>query len=338
MGKQLKSTLNNCNSRIITIDILRGLATIAVILGHAVQRGMITGYSDTLIWKVIYAWHMPMFFFLAGITLYLGIPSKEKITLGLIWIKFKRLIIPTFVWNIIIYLMKDLWFVGIQPFITFPDNLVDYLVKLVYLPTYVIWFLYVLFVYTMIVFLVKKFIKERYQILFILLLFPILYIFRTGIFGLSYIGNYYIYFTAGYLFSNYNLLKKYNLLAKISVGFVICVFFMVCIPNFMNINIIIKVAGLLKTIFIALAIILIMWICVEKTINAVPKVIKGTLMFFGKNSLQFYLCQGVCLNIGIGSGGVRIISIFIITTVIACFLVLLTLKFKFTRAVLYGSF
>lgn len=161
MSKQIKSTLNNSNSRIITIDILRGIATIAVILGHAVQRGMIIGYSDTLIWKVIYAWHMPMFFFLAGITLYLGIPSKEKITLDLIWIKFKRLIIPTFVWNIIIYLMKDFWFVGIQPFISFPDNLIYYLVKLVFLPTYVIWFLYVLFVYTMIVFFVKKIYKRK---------------------------------------------------------------------------------------------------------------------------------------------------------------------------------
>lgn len=230
---------------------------------------------------------MPLFFFLAGITLYLGIPSKEKITLGLIWIKFKRLIIPTFVWNIIIYLMKDLWFVGVQPFITFPDNLAYYLVKLVFLPTYVIWFLYVLFVYTMIVFFVKKIIKERYQILFILLLFPILYIFRTSLFGLSYIGNYYIYFAAGYLFSNYNLLKKYSLLAKISVGFVICVFFMACIPNFMNINIIVKVAGLLKTIFLALAIILIMWICVEKTINVVPKLIKETLMFSEKIHYSF---------------------------------------------------
>lgn len=243
---------------------------------------MITGYSDTLIWKVIYAWHMPMFFFLAGITLYLGIPSKEKITLGLIWIKFKRLIIPTFVWNIIIYLMKDFWFVGIQPFITFPDNLAYCLMKLVFLPTYVIWFLYVLFVYTMIVFFVKKFIKERYQILFILLLFPILYIFRTSLFGLSYIGNYYIYFAVGYLFSKYNLLKKYSLLTKISFVFLICVFFTACISYIMNVDIIIKVAGLLKTIFLAFAIILIMWICVEKIINAVPKVIKETLIFFGK--------------------------------------------------------
>lgn len=104
----------------------------------------------------------------------------------------------------------------------------------------------------------------------------------------------------------------------------------------MNIDII--VAGLLKTIFLAFAIILIMWICIEKTINAVPKVIRGTLIFFGKNSLQFYLCQCVCLNIGIGEDGVRIISIFIITTVISSFLVLITLKFKFTRALLYGTF
>lgn len=85
---------------------------------------------------------------------------KRKNNLGLIWIKFKRLIIPTFVWNIIIYLMKDLWFVGIQLFITFPDNLAYYLVKLVFLPTYVIWFLYVLFVYTMIVFFVKNLLKK----------------------------------------------------------------------------------------------------------------------------------------------------------------------------------
>lgn len=108
------------NERNQTVDILRGITAIAVVLGHAIQRGLVTGYSDTLLWKFINAWHMPMFMLLAGYILY-GSFQRNRDALP-VWLltRFKRLVIPKFVWSYIIYFMRDLPFVGIKPFITFP--------------------------------------------------------------------------------------------------------------------------------------------------------------------------------------------------------------------------
>lgn len=60
--------------------------------------------------------------------------------------------------------------------------------------------------------------------------------------------------------------------------------------------------------------------------------------FLGRYSLELYLCQCVCLNIGFGTGIVRICTIFISAIVISIILAYYTRNNKFTNAVLYGVF
>lgn len=60
--------------------------------------------------------------------------------------------------------------------------------------------------------------------------------------------------------------------------------------------------------------------------------------FLGRYSLELYLCQGLCLNIGFSIGTTRVISIFISATIISILLAYYTKKFRYARAVLYGFF
>lgn len=65
--------------------------------------------------------------------------------------------------------------------------------------------------------------------------------------------------------------------------------------------------------------------------------IEKVLSFFGRKSLEIYLCQCVCLNIGIGNGLLKVISIFITATTISAILAKVTNQYYITRAFLYGN-
>lgn len=56
-------------NRNIYIDVLKGLAVLAVLLGHAIQRGLVINYTENIIFKIIYTFHMPLFMFLSGYVL-----------------------------------------------------------------------------------------------------------------------------------------------------------------------------------------------------------------------------------------------------------------------------
>ena len=56
----------------------------------------------------------------------------------------------------------------------------------------------------------------------------------------------------------------------------------------------------------------------------------------GNQSLEIYLCQCVCLNIGIGRDLLRVITIFITATTISVILAEITNRFYITRMLLYG--
>ena len=58
------------NKRDVVIDVLKGIAVLAVLLGHAIQRGLVVDYYDNIMFKVIYSFHMPLFMLLSGYSLY----------------------------------------------------------------------------------------------------------------------------------------------------------------------------------------------------------------------------------------------------------------------------
>ena len=83
------------NKRIDWLDTLRGLAMFFVIWGHAFPT------NKGLVRKIIYSFHMPIFFLISGITFKEDdLSTKEFITK-----KIKNLVVPYFIINIISYIL-----------------------------------------------------------------------------------------------------------------------------------------------------------------------------------------------------------------------------------------
>jgi len=305
------------------VDILRGIATLAVLIGHAIQRGLISGYAENIVFRFVYSFHMPLFIILSGYTLYL---SNPKYDWQFLWKKAKRLLFPTILWSYMMYLIKDLWFVGIKPFVTFPDSILSYTKTLLLHPDFIYWFLYILFVFDVVFFIAKKVPKNYFgPTLFIIgILFFIL---PVEYFGMYNLRMYFPLFVLGYGLAS----QKEKIIPHLKYYVIPCLlfflyYFRTWFPGNPNIM-------LFYLLSISVSMIL-HWIITHIKMEKMKQV----LAWLGKNSLYIYLYQCLCLNIGYGSGIARVGTIFITATVISSILAYFTSKNKYLKAFLYGSF
>ncbi|MCD9854165.1 acyltransferase family protein [Epilithonimonas sp. JDS] len=92
--------------RLEYIDALRGWAIFTMILGHSIQQ-----FNDThcflqdRVFSTIYAFHMPLFFFLSGL---LFKNSLKQSPANFVKKKVIQLILPSIVWALIFYLVSSL--------------------------------------------------------------------------------------------------------------------------------------------------------------------------------------------------------------------------------------
>lgn len=146
--------------RILWIDILRGIAMFLVVYGHTSQNAEIKKY--------IYAFHMPLFFIISGMT---NIFEKEMTTKEFMLKKVKTLIIPYFLLNL---LMLPLTYINgnigaVKKFtITeltigtfYSNNLGSYDA-----PSNATWFITTLFLVEVLFFYMKRFLKNDKDLLF----------------------------------------------------------------------------------------------------------------------------------------------------------------------------
>lgn len=89
--------------REVLVDALRGVAVLAVLLGHAIQRGLVINYETNIVFKIIYSFHMPLFMLVSGYSLY---KYTKKYDITFLKRRFFRLIIPTIVWSYLIYFVR----------------------------------------------------------------------------------------------------------------------------------------------------------------------------------------------------------------------------------------
>lgn len=86
------------NNRDVTIDVVRGLAMITVVMGHS-------GFAYT---DMIYLFHMPLFFIISG---YLSAPecqySSKKEFGKKLWRRFKRLYVPYVFYTVLFTLLNN---------------------------------------------------------------------------------------------------------------------------------------------------------------------------------------------------------------------------------------
>ena len=118
--------------RLFFLDALKGILIILVILGHAIQ-GYEIEYQHDILFRIIYSFHMPLFFLISGYLTYKGYYDKK-----LIRKRFIQCIVPFLVWAILLPIYKYHTFDVSRTLIIlkYPDN--------------GLWFLYNLFFYCLI--------------------------------------------------------------------------------------------------------------------------------------------------------------------------------------------
>lgn len=160
--------------KIIWINNLKGLAILAVVLGHI----------DTPLTQFIFSWHIPLFFFLSGLTIKTDVNIFAAIKKD-----FYRLVIPFIIFGLLglsaEYLKRWLWpgFQFINGRINFHDELLGifWWMDITHLHHYgfVLWFLPALF-WTKTIYLVLMSVLKNKYILIIVSLIP-LYVFANQV-------------------------------------------------------------------------------------------------------------------------------------------------------------
>jgi len=143
-GAQVGSR-SDFTARVSWVDTAKGFGIILVVFGH-VLRGLVN--SDLMEWTPtaryvdtwIYAFHMPLFFFISGLFLS---QSAAKSTSGFVWDKVRTIAYPYFLWSLITLFIKA----PLGGIVNYPRGLSEF-PDLFYRPIEQFWFLYVLFLLT----------------------------------------------------------------------------------------------------------------------------------------------------------------------------------------------
>lgn len=144
------------------IVILTVFATILVVIGHS---DITNDYKKLWIYKWIYSFHMPLFFFISGFLFCFTLPvEKLKKTSFLSFVKKKsiRLLIPFLFINTIIFIIKSK-FISDQSILQHPVNLDfnSFLMSTFFSPMGFMWFLPALFTVFVSVFKIYKVLRTR---------------------------------------------------------------------------------------------------------------------------------------------------------------------------------
>ena len=163
--------------RIVYLDFVKGVAIFLVVFGHCIQYGNDATFFPSMLYKIIYSFHMPLFALVSG---YLFFPSvSRRKPLDALLKQAKSFILPVASWTVIYAFIHS--FTGLYRW-----NIPDYL-------AHVLWFLWAMFLCSMAVLSARVFFNDSpiyYAGLLCALLFvPVA---ATSVFM-------YPYFAAGYL-------------------------------------------------------------------------------------------------------------------------------------------
>ncbi len=201
------------------VDYGKGIGIILVVYGHLLSSGFHAGINIPehffrLSDSIIYGFHMPFFFLLAGIFVESSL-QKRGIKIYLID-KFSRIAYPYFVWSVLQ--------VGVEVIFsnqTRHGTNLENLLAIPYRPWGQFWFLYALFIMHITFALTSRF--GKYSTALILILAAVLYFYplSVGIAGLYGFSIYFIFFVMGIILKKTLLdAEKYNL----PLGFILLLF------------------------------------------------------------------------------------------------------------------
>lgn len=192
------------------IDVLKGIGAILVVIGH-----IVTG----TIKNIIYAFHMPLFFFLSGYVF-----NTKKKFMEFVIANVKSLLIPFYIFNII-SLLFNIDYINNNSFLNILDNIFYFNSSVAWNTS--LWFFIVLFNTKILFYILNKLCKEstiKTFICTIITLFLGIIIIKYDIwlpFGLKIVPISLTFMYIGYM------AKKIELLEKIKFNYknvVICIF------------------------------------------------------------------------------------------------------------------
>lgn len=175
--------------RLLYLDALKGFLIVLVILGHVIQSS-ISDYQHNVLFRLIYSFHMPLFFLISGYLTYRG-----KYDENLVPKRFVQCIIPFISWAFLLPVLEN----GIWDLprtvntLLYPDN--------------GLWFLYNLFFYCVMVNLSERWASGKFKQEYVLL---ILVAFSYGLMAILHttmnatqICWYFPFFAMGYYMRKY---------------------------------------------------------------------------------------------------------------------------------------
>jgi fucose 4-O-acetylase-like acetyltransferase len=129
-------------NRVYWIDYAKGIGIFLVVIGH-ICRGLmdssiLSPSIARLIDQWIYAFHMPIFFFLSGLLIQCSVAKSLK---NFVVDKLKNIAYPYFLWSIIQGMLVSAAFKYTNNSIPLTD-----IWRIIYQPIFIFWFLYVLFI------------------------------------------------------------------------------------------------------------------------------------------------------------------------------------------------
>jgi fucose 4-O-acetylase-like acetyltransferase len=197
---------NSQSPRILLVDYAKGFGIFLVVLGHTLRGlidvvlppSMLTQWVDG--W--IYAFHIPLFFFLSGLFIERSIPKSFG---SILFNKLKTIAYPYFVWSIFQELLRELTGIREEPFVE--------IWRIIYSPVMQFWFLYALFVISLLYVALRKFKLSIFSILLISLALSAstLVDINLGSWSVTYLVQIHlIYFVLGALIGQENYLQKLN--------------------------------------------------------------------------------------------------------------------------------
>lgn len=138
--------------RIIWVDAYKGGLILLVMLGHALQYSLQNDCFNSVLWNIIYSFHMPAFFALSGMFAHDKIDGAKELG-NVIWRRFRQLLVPMICWQILLDIVPpynqnysilryldcgSFWFLWVLFFISLIYSLVCYLSQIFKLPPFLL--------------------------------------------------------------------------------------------------------------------------------------------------------------------------------------------------------
>lgn len=278
-----------------SLDIVRGVAAILVILGHTIQ--IYEHASENPLYNFITALQMPLFMMVSGFAI--GYSKRISNIDDLKSFLKKRtisLLLPWMVWSILSYIFLSSKPVG------------EYILNTVYHMEAAYWFLFSLWCIDLIFgfsfYLATKYIqKELLGVLIfcsILNLMLLLIGIKVGItfLGIKYTTYYLVFFILGWLLYKYKNKRTNNLNNKRIqwLNVILLLFFAISLSKISIIDLPDTPLYILYRLFVSLSgCIIVFYYCSKKT-NIQP-VIKNLILKFSKYSLELYIVQCILLKV-----------------------------------------